>query len=371
MKRNIENEETKLIEHKLIPSTNDRKNNPMINKIGDRLFGQFNKHNGKLLALEIPPQGQNYNIRGYFKQVHGNKYPTFTPEKIPTGDDKLMDVYNNIELYNKVYYITDKIEYTISLSVDEARKLSESKIDEWDLIKELFGEMTPRFRSIYPLYHLNMIENIQYGADVVNSINMYLKTQDRSFVDTGVREKCIELLTKCADEGFTELLGEWHPPIPTTDRFHKYNSIEFIHNIFQASVANFSTLRKIYHEWYDDYSYDEKQPPNFRVEFLKDMSSLKSTTCLPITVDHVMVGKKIEFGDGKKKDVVYITDLISFERYRKVKNYLFVFRNMTSMKQYNAFKHCVVPSITRMYSSTLFIDTVCGNKKMFYKCVSN
>lgn len=380
MKRTFEEHTTEsgddaLVEKKVLESTIEKIKFKNYDAIADRLFGNYNRFTGELLTLEKPPPDRIHELRMNYKLRFSKKYGSaFNPSAVPEGESKLFDIYNNIDLYNKVYYVSQKIEFTCSLSVPEAKEFVSSRVSEWDLVREMFGDNWPRFRSVYPFYQLGMVDGEKtFGPQVLTDVMEYLKSQDRAHIDTSDTAKCITLLRRCVTEGLAQDLGDIHIPIPTANRFYKNASVGFIKNLYQLPTTNFATIKYIYEECADCYDFGETMTQGHeytKIPVVSDGVTLDEKCITYVTPDVSIVGTQM----GKRRTVLHMLDIVGVKKKsagsRNIHHIVFVFKNVGSMKRFNHLKHCLVPGITRMYSARKFMESIFGTKQVtFYKQV--
>jgi hypothetical protein len=354
-----------IVVHKKMKMEENKKSFKKFNIVADVMFGNFIKECDKLLTVTRPPIDNCDNLKNFLRKTLKGRYKVGELENVPNGKHKIIDVYNNLQLYNNVYYLTGKKEVTFNMSVSQAQQFSETKMTEKEFIKELFGESPSRFNEVYPMYNKNMITDIEFGAHAVMVTLEYFKTHDRKYILFGPSEKCKQLFEWLVSVGLANNLENVdHPPIPTSSRYHRYNSsIGAINNIFQIPESNFATISHVADNWDDfdpDFSLSDTGDKIYPVSELPD----DERDYTLITTEYSLSGHVI----GPKK-VKYIHDI---KIKKTVKNtphtFIFVFRNSTNSKQCGHLDHCLIKGITRLQSYVKYLrEHVLKNNKAVFK----
>lgn len=366
---NDTNDNNIIVLQKMI-TEDDKKTFKKFNLVADVMFGNYLKGTTKFLTVERPPNDKNHSLRTFLKLTLKNKYKIDELEHLDNGVHIIIDVYNNIKLYNSVYYLTQKKEVTFSMSVQQATEFLNNPMTENDFILELFGNDPCRFNVVYPMYYKKMITDVKFGINAVTNVLAYFKSHDRKYIMFGDTEKCISLLNWCVDNQLAIKLNHTdHPPIPTSSRFYiNNNSIGNIKSIFQVPEANFRTIKMITDEWEQLYEMECDTFVNRDNDVLLIDSLPESINHYTlITTDHNIAGYSIG-----KKPIIYYNSLQRSSSKRE-HTYIFVFRNNTTSKQCGYLKHVLLKDITRMQSYVKYLkEHVIDNPKAtFNKYILN
>lgn len=364
MKRSHEkDDEESLIVFKKMKTEENKRSFKKFNTVADIMFGNFLKGTNKLLTVERPPTNNNQNLKTFLKLTLRGRYNIDELDGVKNDTHRVIDVYNNLERYNTVYYLTQKKEVTFSMSPDMVETFLETTIDEIDFIKELFGEGPPRFNAVYPMYCRGMITDIRFGSHAVMSVLEYFKSHDRKHIFFNETDKCKELLKWCVDIGLANNVENVdHPPIPTSSRFHRYNcSIGSIISVFQIPEPNFATISYVCAGW-DEYDCEFDKEDCGDIYPISELPDDDKGYTL-ITCDYKLSGVSVN-----NKKIKYFNDVPA----KNAKHtYIFVFKNNTDSKHCGNLDHCLVKGITRLQSYAKYLreHVIKSNKAIFKKYV--
>lgn len=312
-------------------------------KVCKYFYGHY--HGKKLLTFEVVPA----NARGQLKNLMRNKFPGAKElSDIPDGKHRAFDVINNCKDYNMVFYLTQRIVYTFSLTPVEAKALATTIFDEGELIRMIMSDRTFAV-TVLPLYETKHVENIKYGPYVVQTVLTYINTHDRAVLDMGPKEKCYELLNDSTGvtklEHFTD-----HPPIPTSP---VSTSLRELVSFYQEPVPDFRMIKNL----------DENSGPlaldaldevgrTPHVRQLKDpLNDMPGPEYCFIFVGSITPPPKPYIHRAMN---IHIDDIEAIKKCRRTK-WVFVFKNNSTLKTYNTLKHTLDDRVTRIHSLMIFI----------------
>jgi hypothetical protein len=294
------------------------------------------------------------DARGHLKNLMRNKFPHARDvSDIPDGEHRAFDVMNNIKLYNMVFYLTQRIVYTFSLTPKEAKVLVNCRYDERALVRMIVNDPTcPFLGTVLPLYDGGYVENITYGPYVVQTVLTYFNTHDRAVLDMGSRELCYNLLYEFIGDGVLKLDHFTdHPPVPTSKRFYPHNSTPPI-SFYQYPVPDFEVIR---------YLDNDGGPMALEpVDDPCDPPFIKRYTGTEHGRDHCFI-----FVDlfPPPQPLVRHAVNVHIDEFDKIKSsvrtkVVFVFRNKNALKAYTTLYHVLDKRVTRIHSLVLYVEKV-------------
>lgn len=322
-------------------------------KVCKYFWGRF--YGKKLLTFEVVPP----TARGQLKNLMRNRFPNANSmSDVPDGKHRAFDVINNCTVYNKVFYLTQRIVFTFSLTPEEAKNFAEATYSESELIDMLMTNTEfPFKKTVFPLYDSKQVTDVEYGPYVVQTVLTYFNTHDKAVLDMGDKEKCYKLLDAHVGRGVDKLeFFTDHPPVPVC--WHP-PAFRELYSFYQEPVPDFKIIK------YLDGGVDSLEP-----------------------LDEVKPGRVVHLktlpNDGKKCCFVFVeatelqlikhgintnVDDIKTIKSCKRPTWVFVFRNNTSIKKYRTLKHTLDDRVTRLQSLMIYIKEKNKNAKEFFSYV--
>lgn len=325
-------------------------------KVCKYFWGRF--YGKKLLTFEVVPP----IARGQLKRLMSSRFPSaLSMSDIPNGKHRAFDIINNCAVYNKVFYLTQRITFTFSLTPEEAKSFVDTIYTETELIDMMMTNTEfPFKKTVFPLYDSKQVNEIEYGPYVVQTVLTYLNTHDRAILDISQKEKCYKLLNTRLGRGVENLnFFTDHPPVPTVSP----NSFRQLYSFYQEPVPDFKMIK------YLDDGVNGFEPLD-KVN-LEDVTHLKTLPDAAAGKNYcfVLVGVITELPSLIKYGMNIIVDDIENIKNCKRPTWVFVFKNNTSMKKYRTLKHTLDNRVTRLQSLVIYIKEKNNCAKEFFSYV--
>lgn len=321
-------------------------------KVCKYFYGRY--AGNRLLSFEEPPPEGRGALKNLVGNVKFSKYGGGVSDipKIPDGTHKAFDVLNNIKVYNVAFYLTQRANFTINMSVPEVKAFVERRYDEKELIHMITADDDcPFLKTVLPLYEMERITNVVHGAYVVQTVLSYFNANDRSIVDMGPKEKCYSLLNSLGPD-VTHVNFEYatHPPIPTAKRYYYKRTSIRLTSFYQDPVPSFDMIRELNDS--DDIGPDDRvggDAQHFKHLTAMEDDMVAKNTCF------IYVDAPAKAPPLKKAPVLEISDVDKIAK-SKCRTWVLVFRNNASLKAYTTLKHTLDDRVTRIASLVMFID---------------